>query len=237
VLPWVCLCALIAVLSSIVTVSTYERWWEPASQPGQRRDVDQVTRERRMLGGPDDFGGLHTPNAKVGEKVYRSARVSTRFRLAEPRPADGLLDLGLSLFLLAASAMFSAWLISIVAVTWVRWSGRVRVGFSAALSAAAGMIPVTHVLALFVVLIILAMLSSGSTLATQSLACAFLLGGLAYFLWGTGVMYRIGLSLRIRRPGQGVWLPLVVAAAWLCANMAAFFVFALASDLLFGARY
>lgn len=234
-LPWAVLCSLIAVLSSIVTVNTYERWWEPVSQPGQRRDVDRVTHERWLLGDPDDFGGVHTPNAKVGNKVYRSARVSTRLRLAQPRPATGLAELILAVCLCVASAVLCAWLITLAGLAWVWWTGGGRVHPRAALCAASWMIPANLLWVLCAASVLLGTLSATYSLRPTSLACVLLPVGLAHLAWGTAVMWKTGLALRAPRLGVGWWLALIMAAAWLLTIGVAF-VFLLGGAFLLRAR-
>lgn len=236
-LPWAALCSLIVVLSSIVTVNTYERWWEPNTQPGQRRDVDRVTHERWLLGDPNDFGGVHTPNAKVGNKVYRSARVSTRLRLVEPRPATGLAEFMFAVLICIGTSLLSGYVIVLVGIAWARRTGGAGLSPRAALSAAAWIVPLNGVLVVCLTSLAFAGASgSGRIASDEAIACVFLLGGLAYLTWGGIVMFRAGRAMRIRRSESRVLVGFLMAAAWLVANGIAVLV-VLGSPFLFRPRY
>jgi hypothetical protein len=233
-LPWIVLSGFIASASSIVFVSTYERWWESVNSRGVRHDVDSTTSEHRLFGDPEEFGGFHEPRSTVPTKIYRTAWVRTAIRLTAPRPDARLITLTFSVFLSSGLCLATAHLLMLVAIGFGHRVNHPGLSSRAALSATACLIPV-NALALVGLVVLLASRQWVYSYDAERVATALVIGLMLALAWGVALLIRVGAAVLAHQSGLRFLFGALLGAVWLFAAGAALFV--LVAPFLVPARY
>jgi hypothetical protein len=215
-LPWLILWLAVTVFSALVFVTTYERWWEYTSAPGQRHDVDSVTTGYRPLGVSDEFARVHEPRSLVPSKVYRIALAGTGVRLTTPQPDKDLIVFLFGFFLYATLSLATAYVITLIGVAYIRWRDRSGISPRAAIVTLAWLAPANVILVMCLGLIVA--IASFFPRAEGMIVSVLAIGVLFHLGWGVIVMAKLGGTLCVRASFRRVVLGLVALIAWFVPN-------------------